>query len=97
MVARHRGDRHWGVGVLPVTEPRDEDQGRRGRGVPNQVEVKGREDRKEITTFRGCRPYQTLIQGDNAIQGSRATGATTLTLTRDSDRLIVERKGLQTA
>jgi len=31
-------------GCLAVTEPRDEDQVRGGRGVPNQVEVRGRED-----------------------------------------------------
>ena len=42
----------WVGGVLAVTEPRDEDQVREGRGVPNQVEVRRREDRNEITTFR---------------------------------------------
>jgi len=86
------------VGVLAVTEPRDEDhwQVREGRGVPNQVEVRGREDRNEITTFRRCRPYQTLIHGDNAIPGRRTTGATTSTMTRDCDRPIIERKGLPT-
>jgi len=41
-------------GVVAVTEPRDEDQVRGGRGLPNQVEVRGRKDRNEITTFRRC-------------------------------------------
>jgi len=50
MVAGRRGDRA-GWGVLAVTEPRDEDQVKEGRGVPNQVEVRGRKDRNEITTF----------------------------------------------
>jgi len=83
-------------GVLAVTKPRDEDQVRRGRGVPNQVEVRGREDRNEITTFRRCQPYRTVIQGDSAIPGSRATVATTSVITRDWDRPIEERMGLPT-
>jgi len=96
MVAGGQGDpAGWG-GVLAVTEPRDEDQVRGGRGVPSQVEVRGREDRNEITTFRRYRPYRTVIQGDSAIPGSRATGATTSTITRDCDRPIDERKGLPT-
>ena len=85
----------WG-GVLAVTGPRDEDQVRGGRGVPNQVEVRGKEDQNEITTFRRCRPYQTVIHGDNAIPGRRATGVPTSTITRDCDRPIDERKGLPT-
>jgi len=40
MVAGRWSDRA-GWGVLAVTEPRDEDQVREGRGVPNQVEVRG--------------------------------------------------------
>jgi len=95
MVAGCRGDRA-GWGVLAVTEPRDEDQVREGRGVPNQVEVRGSEDRNEITTFRRCRPYRTVIPGESAIPGSRATGATTSTITRDCDQPIDERKGLPT-
>jgi len=95
MVARRLGDRA-GSGVLAVTEPRDEDQVREGRGVPNQVEVRGREDQNEITTFRRCRPYRTVIHGDSSIPGSRATGATTSTITPDCDRPIDERKGLPT-
>ena len=83
-------------GVLGVTGPRDEDQVRGGRGEPNQVEVRGREDRKKITTFGRCRPYRTVIQGDSAVPGGRATGATTSTITRDCDRPIDERKGLPT-
>jgi len=67
-------------GVMAVTKPRDEDQLRGGRGVPNQEEVRGREDRNEITTFRQGRPYRTVIQGDSAVPGSRATGATTSTI-----------------
>ena len=67
-----------------------------GRGVSYQVEVRGRENRNEITTFRRCRPYRTVIQGDSAIPGSRATGATTSTITRDCDRAIDERKALPT-
>jgi len=51
MVAGHQGNQ-TGWGVLAVTEPRDEDHGRGGRGMPNQVEVRGREDRNEITNFR---------------------------------------------
>jgi len=52
MVAGCQGDRTGWGGVLPVAEPQDEDQVRGGRGVPNQVEVRGREYRNEITTFR---------------------------------------------
>jgi len=52
MVASRQGHRTGWGGFLAVTEPWDEDQVRGGRGVPNQVEVQGREDRKEITTFR---------------------------------------------
>jgi len=37
-----------------------------------------------------------VIQGDSAILGSRATGATTSTIPRDCDRPIDERKGLPT-
>jgi len=95
MVAGRHSDRA-GWGVLAVTEPRDEDQVREGRDEPNQVEVQGREDRNEITTFRRCRPYRTVIQGDSAIPGGRATGATTSTITRDWNRPIDERKGLPT-
>jgi len=84
MVARRQSGRA-GWGVLAVTEPRDEDQVREGKGVPNQVEVREKEDRNEITTFRRCRPYRTVIQGGGAIPRSRATGATTLMITRDCD------------
>jgi len=51
MVAGRQSDRA-GWGVLAVTEPRDEDQVGEGKGVPNRVEVRGRENRNEITTFR---------------------------------------------
>jgi len=95
MVAGRLSDR-TGWGVLAITEPRDEDQVREGKGEPDQIEVRGKEDRSEITTFRRCRPYRTVIQGDSAIPGSRATGATTSTITRDCDRPIDERKGLPT-
>jgi len=44
-------------GVLAVTELQDEDQVKGGSGVPNQLEVRRREDQNEITTFRRCRPY----------------------------------------
>jgi len=67
-----------------------------GRGVPNQVEVRWREDRNEIMTFRRCRPYRTGIQGDTAIPGSRATVATASTIIRYCDRPIDQRKGLPT-
>jgi len=80
MVAGRQSDQ-TGWGVLAVTEPQDEDQVREGKSVPNRVEVRGSEDRNEITTFRRCRPYQTVIQGDSAIPGSKATGATTWTMT----------------
>jgi len=80
MVAGRRSDRA-GWGLLAVTEPQDEAQVRERRCVPNQVEVRGREDRNEITTFRRCRPYRTVIQGDSAIPGRRATGATNSTIT----------------
>jgi len=94
-VARRRSDRaRWGV--LAVTETRDEDQVGEGMGVPNQVDVRGMKDRNEITTFGQCRPYRTVIQGGSAIPESRATGATTSTITRDCDRPIDERKGLPT-
>jgi len=82
-----------GWGVLAVTEPGDEDQVREGKGVPDQIEVRGKEDQNEITTFRRCRLYRTVIQGGSAIPGSRATGATTSTITRDCDRPIHEGKG----
>jgi len=95
MVAGRLSDR-TGWGVLAVTEPRDEDQVREGKGVPDQIEVRGKQDRSEITPFPRCRPYRTVIQGDSAIPGSRGTGATTSTITRDCDRPIDERKGLPT-
>jgi len=95
MVAGRQSDRA-GRGLLAITEPRDEDQVRGGRGVPSLVEVRGRENRNEIRTFRRCRPYRTVIQGNRAVTGSRATGATTSTITRDCDRPIDERKGLPT-
>jgi len=96
MVAGHQGDRTGWGGVLAVTKPRDEDQVRGGRGAPNQVEVRGKKDRNEIMTFQRCLLYRTVIQGDSAIPGSRATGATTSTITRDCNRPIDERKGLLT-
>jgi len=37
-----------------------------------------------------------VLQGDSAIPGSRATGATTSTTTQDCDRPIDERKALPT-
>jgi len=95
MVAGGQGDRA-GWRVLAETEPRDEDQVREGKGVPNPVEVRGREDRNEITTLGRWRPYLTVMQGDSAIPGSRATGAITSTITRDCDRPLDERKGLPT-
>jgi len=61
MVAERQGDRTGWKGVLAITEARDEDRVRGGRGVPNQVDVRGREDRNETTTFRRCRPYRTVI------------------------------------
>jgi len=95
MVAGRQSNRaEWGV--LPVTEPWDEDQVREGKGVPDRVEVRGKEDRNKIKTFRRCQPYRTVIRGDSAIPGSIATGATTSTITRDCDRPIDERKGLPT-
>jgi len=85
IMARRQSDQAgWGV-FLAVTETRDEDQESGGRGVPNQIEVRGRENRNKIRTFRRCRPYRRVIQGDSAIPGSRATGATTWTITRDYD------------
>jgi len=96
MVAGRQSDRTGWGGVLAVTESRDKDQVRGGRAVPNGVEVRGRADRNEITTCRRCRPNRNVIQGDSAIPGSRATGATTSTITRDFDRRIDERKGLPT-
>jgi len=95
MVVGPQSDRA-GWGVLAVTEPRDEDQVREGKGVPDQIEVRGKADRNEIMTFRRCRPYRTVIQGDSAVPGSRATGATTSTITRDCNRPVDERKGLPT-
>jgi len=92
-VAGRRGDRA-GWGVLAITAPRNEDQVRGVRGVPNQVEVRGREDRNESTTFRRCRPYGTVIRGDSAIPGTGPTGATTSTITRHYDRPIDGRKGV---
>jgi len=83
-------------GVWAITEPRDEDQVSEGKGVPDQIEVRGKEDRNEIRTFRRCRPYRKVIQGGRAIPGSRATGATTSTIPRDCDQPIDERKGLPT-
>ena len=82
--------------MLAVTELQDEDQVREGKGVPNQVEVRGKEDRNKITTFRRCRPYRIVIEGGSAIPESRATGATTSTISRDCDRPIDKRKGLPT-
>jgi len=79
-----------------VTELWDEERERGRRGVPNQSEVRGREDRNKITAFQQCQPYPTVIQEDSPIPGSRATGATTSTITRDCDRPIDERNGLPT-
>jgi len=62
--------------------------------MPNQIQVRVRGDRNEITTFRRCRPDRRVIQGDSAIPGSRATGATTSTRARDCDQPIDNRKGL---
>jgi len=95
MVVGRQSDRA-GWGVLAVTEPWDEDQVREGKGMPDQLEVRGKEDRNEITTFRRWRPYRTVMEGDSAIPGCRARGATTSTITRDCDRPIDERKGLPT-
>jgi len=95
MVVGRQSER-TGWGVLAVTEPGDEDQVREGKGVPDQREERGKEDRNEITAFRRCRPYRTVIQGGSAMPGSRATGATTSTITRDCDRPIDEGKGLPT-
>ena len=82
--------------MLAITEPRDEDQVGEGKGVPNEVEVRGREDQNEIRPLRRCRPYQPVIQGGSAIPGSRATRTTTSMITRDWDRPIDEREGLPT-
>ena len=77
MVAGRQGGRA-GWGVLAVTEPRDKDQVRGGRGVPSQVEVRGREDRKtsrlfddadrteqrskEILQYQGAQPLGPLLR-----------------------------------
>ena len=49
MVGRQSDLAGWGV--LAATEPRDEDQVREGKGVPDQIEIGGKEDRNEIRTF----------------------------------------------
>ena len=82
--------------MLAGTDPRDEDHVTGGRGVPLRAEVRERDDRKEITTFRRWRPSRTVSQGDSAIAGRRATGATTSTIARDCDRPSEERKALPT-
>ena len=69
---RTRGRPNRAGGCLAVTEPRDIDQVRGGRGVPNQVEVQGREDRNESMTFPLWRPYRTVIQEDSAIPGTQS-------------------------
>jgi len=43
-VAGRQGDRTGWGGVLAVTEEQNEDQAGGGRGAPNQVEVRVRED-----------------------------------------------------
>jgi len=48
---RTPGPPHRVGGVLAVPKPRDEDQVKGGRGVPNQVVVQGREDRKRDHHF----------------------------------------------
>jgi len=80
-------------GVLAVTEPRDEDQVREGKGEPDQTEVRGKEDRNEITAFRRCRPYRTVIPGDSAIPGSRATGASTSPITDTATDPLMKERG----
>ena len=85
-----------GGGCFAVTEPGDEDQVKERKAVPYEIEVRGKDDRNKITTFRQCRTYTTVIQGGSAIPKSRATGATTSTITRECDRPIDERKGLPT-
>jgi len=69
MVAGRQGDQA-GWKVFAVTEPRDEDNEREERGMPNQIDVRGREDRNEIRTVRQCRLCRIVIQGDSAILGS---------------------------
>jgi len=58
-----------GWGGVGCTRARGRRPNEGGRGVPSQVEVRGREDRNEITTFRRCQLYQTVIQGASAIPG----------------------------
>jgi len=94
LVGRQTDQAEWGV--LAVTEPRDEYQVREWQGAPDQIAVRGKEDQNEISTFRRCQPYRPDIQGDSAIPWSRASGATTSTITRDCDRPIDEGKGLPT-
>ena len=40
--------------------------------------------------FSTSRPYRTMMPGGSAIPGSRATGVTTSTITRDCDQPIDE-------
>jgi len=95
MVAVRQSDRA-GWRVLAVTDPGHEELAREGKGVPNRVEVRGREHQNTITTLLQCRLYRTVIQGHSAIPGRRAIRATTWTIIRDCDQPIDEGQGLPT-
>ena len=45
---------------------------------------------KRGRNFLTSRPYRTIMPGDSAIPGSRATGVSTSTITRNCDRPINE-------
>jgi len=56
MVAGRQGDRTGWGGIWALTEPRDKDQVRGGRGVPSQVEVRGgrTETRSRLVDDANC-------------------------------------------
>ena len=71
---------------LAVTEPRERNTGHE-RNHPRSRREAGPKRGHDFSTSR---PYRKMMPGESAIPGSRATGATTSTITRDCDRPIDE-------
>ena len=71
---------------MAVTERRERNTGDE-RSNPRSTREGGPKLGHDFSTSR---TYRTMMPGDSAIPGSRATGATTSTITRDCDRPIDE-------
>ena len=77
---------------MAVTEPRKRNTGHESND-PRSTREGGPKRGHDFSTSR---PYRTMMPGDSAIPGSKATGATSSTITRDCDRPIDEGEGLPT-